>query len=479
MNSVKPILLLLGLFVAGVKTGYGQICMNNTDSVYGLNSISAGGSGQIVSVNIHNAGTTNVGLPPASSANANGLAFSSLSSTFYFFNQCGSGTTEFISYNPLTGSKVPLAIPSAPAIPVAQKVRSGAMTADGFSYYTIYPGATTAQGFPVTGPAFYHYSVGTNAWTLITQSFKDKTGHTVNEIKNLNSGDMAFDGSGNLWIVASNASSYALYKIKAPLPVTPVANVVVDTVLPSRATPGGVSITGIAFNSAGNLFLSTGSYTTPPGVAGNNQLYLMSDPALPLTTVGTLPNGYGDDLTSCAIPYYVLAEEKFSFDVVQHAGSVSINWQNKDEVGLKEYELEYSRDGSDWSVLTTVAPLKGGYDYEHKGCHSGYNFYRLRMDYVSGQIKYSDIRELVIKAGTSLFFGPNPATGNTRLLSDEATGCYSVELMDQAGRIVRNWPTVSSGGTIDLNGLTPGLYIARIRERRKSTEPKIIRIVKQ
>lgn len=481
MNPFKPIFVLCWLILASGVKMQGQICMNNTDSVYGLNSITGSGSGQIVSININNAGTATIGSPAATSANANGLAFCSVSSLFYFFNQCGSGTTEFVSYNPLTGSKVPLAIPASPTpiIPVAQKIRSGAMTADGFNYYTIYPGATTAQGFPLTAPAFYNYNVGTNTWKLITQSFLDKTGHTINEFKNLNSGDMAFDGSGNLWVVVSNAANYALYRIRGPLPVTPVASVLVDTILSSRATPGGVSITGIAFNAVGNLYLSTGSYTTPPGVAGNNKLYLMTDPSLPLTTIGTLPNGYGDDLTSCAIPYYVLAEENFSFDVISSGTGVDVHWQNKDETGLKRYELEYSPDGANWMILTAADTGKGLYAYDHLTARAGVNFYRLKMTFLSGLIKYSVVKEIVIKTGAGLQFGPNPAYGYTRLFTGEQTSTYTVEFTDLAGRVVRSWAAVSSGGVLELEGLKPGVYIARIRERRKMYEAKILRIIKQ
>ena len=158
------IVFVCALQLSGVYIN-AQICLNNTDSLYGLNSITGSGSGQIVSINVHNAGAVTIGSPASGSANANGLAFCSVSNKFYFFNQCGSGTTEFVSYDPLTGSKVPLAIP-VPAIPIAQKIRSGAMTADGFAYYTIYPGATTVQGFPSTNPAFFYYNVGTNSWTL-------------------------------------------------------------------------------------------------------------------------------------------------------------------------------------------------------------------------------------------------------------------------------------------------------------------------
>ena len=69
---------------------------------------------------------------------------------------------------------------------------------------------------------------------------------------------MAFDGAGNLWIMLSKASQYALYKIAAPVPTTAVASVTAKQIIVNRATPIGVSFTGMAFNSAGTLYLTTG-----------------------------------------------------------------------------------------------------------------------------------------------------------------------------------------------------------------------------
>ena len=53
-----------------------------------------------------------------------------------------------MSYDPETGTKISLAIPSGPAIPTSSsgKIRSGTVNKDGTGYYMIFPGATTAMG---------------------------------------------------------------------------------------------------------------------------------------------------------------------------------------------------------------------------------------------------------------------------------------------------------------------------------------------
>ncbi len=298
MKTIR--IFFIVLFIITVRTdGQAQLCLHPTDSVYGLNSITGSGSGQIVGVNVNTAGAAASGSPASSSANANGLGFSQITGLFYFFNQTGSGTTEFVAYNPLTGIKTARAIPSSPALPTATtgKIRSGTVTKNGAGYYMIFPGATTAMGYASTAPAFYYFNIGANSWTLITQSFKDVSNATVTAIQSLNSGDMAFDGNNNLWLLASSSAQYALYRINGSLPTTAVAKVTVDVIVPVTSNPiSGVSFTGIAFNSAGKMYLSTGSCTSPPCTAGYNKLYEMATPGV-LTLKGTLPvNGYGDDL---------------------------------------------------------------------------------------------------------------------------------------------------------------------------------------
>lgn len=463
-----------------------QICTNNTDSVYGLLSLTAAGSGQIVGINILNGGTTIIGSPAATSANANGVGFSSMNGNFYFFNQCGSGTTEFVSFDPLSGLKVSLAIPSTPAIPVTQKLRSGTMNPSGLGYYTIHPGANVAQGYPVTGPALFYYSVGANAWTLITQSFRDISGNNVNEIRTYNSGDMAFDGSGNLWILSSNAANYALYRINAPVPTTAVANVTVDTVIASKPTPAGVSFTGIAFNASGHLYLSTGSYTTAPGVAGNNQLYEMTSPVLPLTNIATLPNGYGDDLTSCATPTLVLPTQQLQLTALQSKENVLISWKNSNETGIYKYQLQYSNDALHWQTITetiagnTSKNADGFYTFQHHNYTAGIRYYRIVQLYTGGSTQYSAVKKLLIKNAVSVTLSPNPASNFLKLSFQNNSGSnsFTAYLYDHTGRRLLSQSVNSNSSTINISPFSNGQYVLQLVNNQQQAV-ELIKFTKQ
>ncbi len=465
---MKTIKLWLSVFflAANSTNTTAQLCSNPTDSVYGLNSITGSGSGQIISININNAGTTTIGTPAASSANANGVGFSQVNGRFYFFNQCGSGTIEFVSFDPLTGSKITLSNP--PLFPTTQKVRSGTVTRGGSGYYFIFPGATIAMGYPATNPALYYYNIGAGTWTLITQSFLDISGNTVAPIRTLNSGDIAFDGQDNLWILSSNAANYALYRLNAPLPTTAVASVTVDTIIPQTATPQGVSFTGIAFNSAGNLYLSTGSYTVAPGVAGNNQLYRMVTASSPLTSIGTLPNGYGDDLTSCVYPIGVLPVLWVNFSATLNAGSVKLTWKVNENENVEGYDVEFSKTGDSWQTIAFITKESIGtgslktYYYSHNGYLQGKNYYRIIQRTASGSKSISSTRTIVTEAYNKIYIGPNPVKDVINLYNKDNASVLLAQVFDKEGKLVYSTIVKQYQQSINVGHLSKGSFVLKL-----------------
>ncbi len=445
-----------------------QYCSNNVDTVYGLNSIIAGGSGQIVGINSNNAGTTLIGVPASGSGNANGVGYCSVDGRFYFFNQAGAGITEFVSYNPTTGSKVSLAIPSGPSLPTGAsgKIRSGTMNSSGMGYYFIFPGASIAMGYPKTGAALYYYSIGTNTWALITQTFVDSTATEVLDITNLNSGDIAFDGDGNLWILSSNTSNYALYKIDAPLPTTPVASLTVSIKIPKKAIPGGsVGFTGIAFNSSGRLYLSTGSYTTPPGNAYHNKLYELSTVTSSLTTIGTLPNGSGDDLTSCTFPRSVLASSFMKFEANPLDGKTQLTWESGEGEDVSGYWVEYGTDSKQLKPIYFVPKKNPGtnetasYYFLHKDIKDGSHYYRIKKITSTSQSLNSDIKRVVIGSTHVIYIGPNPVKEYLLINNINSTVRYIAKVYDYAGRFMYSENVDHLNRSVKIGHLSNGLYI--------------------
>lgn len=479
------IFFLITILISFSNNSRGQICQNASDTIYGLNSITGSGSGQVYGISVSTGGTNAIGSPPSGSANANGMGFSSSDGKFYFFNWVGggAGTTEFISFDPVTGTKTPLAIPSSPALPTSSsgKIRSGAVSDNGVDYYTIFPGATTAMGYPITGPAFYYYNIAANTWTLITQSFKDISGNNVAELKNLNSGDMAFDGLGRLWILCSKSTSYALYRVNAPIPTSPVASIVVDTIIPATPTPGGVSFTGIGFNSVGFMYLSTGS-----GVGvGNNVLYQMTSPTAPLVTIGTLPNGSGDDITSCVTPVAVLPFSYFQFNAKLNGDFVKLLWKTDEPPNLTGYNVEFSTDGMRWKQIGYVdknsSNTEGAKTFSHFTYSNGNNYYRIVQLITGSSAKYSTVQRVIVNGDSKkISVSPNPARDLIRLHGNDGNIISGpVKIFDYSGRVVYSGYLDQNTQAIDIHELVKGYYLLKLQAVAGKESPASIRFIKQ
>ena len=482
---------LLGIsFFLVSFSAYSQLCQNSTDSIYGLNSITGSGSGQIVGINVNNRGTIAIGSPASGSANANGLGFSQLNGLFYFFNWSGAsptaGTTQFVSFNPNTGSKVSLAIPSSPALPTAStgKLRSGTITRDGTGYYTIFPGATSAMGYPITGPAFYYYNIPLNTWTLITQSFKNISGTNVANITTLNSGDMAFDGNNNLWILSSNSTNYALYRIRAPVPTTVQASVTVDTMIAQRAVPtSGVSFTGIAFNSAGDLYLSTGSCSSPPCAAEYNRLYLLTSlVALPTLLTTALPNGYGDDLTSCIYPVGVLPVTWINTNADFQNNAVDLSWRVGENENTSGYDVQSGTDGEHWNTIAHInssgATTEKTYYYTDHNFQSGSIYYRIVQYDFSGKKSFSQIRRVTTVSDNKIYIGPNPAKDVLYVYNRNNNSKYFAQIFDRDGRQVSSSVLNNGEQTISISQLQRGVFVLRLSSSTPGITPESYRFVK-
>jgi len=394
---------------------------------------------------------------------ANGLGFSTLNGKFYYFNKVGTGAApspQFVSYDPVTTALVILPAPPA-TITSSQKIRSGCVNNLGSGYYTINP------IFNPTTPALYFYDIATATWTTVTSSFVTPAAVSLNSMFNtLNSGDMAFDGSGNLWILCSNAAQYALYEIAAPVPTGAVASVVAQQIIAPTATPGGVSITGLAFNSTGTLYLSTGA----GGGAGNNLLYKIVTLAAGLTLVGTLQlNDVGADLTSCSAPLFVLPVSKLlNFTATLHNDAVALSWTALEDESTNGYEIEFSDDGDHWSLLTVVekkyayTSTPAYYNYQYHSYAAGNNFFRIVQSTADGKKNISAIK--LINAGKTqpIAVGPNPAKEMIYLFNTNNGTKYLAQVFDRIGRIVYSKNVDQTQQYINISQLPKGSYILKL-----------------
>ncbi len=436
-----------------------QICQDPADTIYGLST-----TGVIYPINVSVSPLT-IGAPLDSAtdgnapSNSNGIGFSVLNHRFYYFERSAAGGVNpqrFVYYDPTVSPAVVLGR-AAPPFSITNKCRSGCVNTAGNGYYTIDPAAAG-------GPSLYYFNILTNAWTTITTVFKDPSSVNISgTFSSLNSGDMAFDGSGNLWILCSSTTKYGLFKISAPVPTTAQAFVTATQIIaPTTSTPvSGFSITGLAFSSTGAVYLSTGS--------GDNKLYKMTSTLTAPVLLGTLPkDDVASDLTSCSIPMFVLSSSVFvSFETILHK-DVELTWTSTEDAATTGYQVQYSTDGQNWKTLASLQRsdaydgVSATYHYTDRQYLQGNNFYRISQVSANGNETISGVK--VVNTGTDrkIYLGPNPATDQLYVYNRNATAVYEAQVFDQQGRLMYSGILEQGQPGINISRLQKGSYILKL-----------------
>ena len=249
------------------------------------------------------------------------------------------------------------------------------------------------------------------------------------------------------------------------MPTTAVASVTVDTIIPVKSNPiSGVSFTGLAFNSLGKLYLSTGS-----GVgAGNNLLYVLPTAASTPTRIGTLPNSYGDDLTSCSFPAGVLSGSTWEdFTAKLQDNTVKLVWKTDEDEYVTRYEVEFSANGSSWQTIGYIIRSSGSgekiYEYTHSGYNkAGSNYYRVVQVSSNDKRIYSDIRFISGRKDNKFYVGPNPAKDVIYLYNNDITSKQVAQVFDKSGRLVYSAAVDPSLQSINVSNLAKGIYIIKL-----------------
>ena len=454
--KVKPVLLLLFFLVQLLlcKQGYAQLCTNNTDTIYGLTT-----TGQIVAINVQNGLSNTIGAATGTANNSNAIGFSSITGLFYFFNKNGAVPQQFVSYNPLSSALTPLA---ASPITATHVVRSGCVNNLGSGYYTI-----DTVNTPAVHSNLLYYNIGLNTWSTLTSALVDPSNNPIPAIDTLISGDMAIDGKNNLWLLCSSKWNYALYEIKAPLPVSPTATVTVTPVIPVTPIPGTafgkVSFTGVAFNSVGTLYLTLGN-----NVNGNKLFKLTGSSAASLSLIGSITADYGADLTSCVYPMNVLPITWINYSAFLQSNAVVLNWITNEDPAVSEYIIERSIDNIHWEVTAHVAkntsgnPADQNYYYKDYSFSNGVNYYRVIQMENTGSYHISETRELYTGKSKRLSVGPNPVSNNLYLFNRDNTLKYFSQVFDLSGKLISATVINPNQNSIDISHLEKGTYFIRL-----------------
>ncbi len=146
--------------------------------------------------------------------------------------------------------------------------------------------------------------------------------------------------------------------------------------------------------------------------------------------------------------------------------NVVLNWATTAEINSSGFEVQYSRNGTDFPTLTWL-DARGTersetvYTYTHDNPGPGLHYYRLKMVDLDGRIQYSDTRSVLIKPGEGIDIFPNPTTGIIRIHGLEGDNT-SYEVHNVLGQRLK-FGNLDQGQAVDISLLQKGMYVLTLR----------------
>jgi hypothetical protein len=199
---------------------------------------------------------------------------------------------------------------------------------------------------------------------------------------------------------------------------------------------------------------------------------------------------------SFSTPYTVfsttLGSKLAEFNVVKNACNIDVNFVAVEQVNVNRYEIEVSKNGSDFSTLGSVsASSNGRYRTNYAitdAIKSASLYVRLKTVDNDGKVEYSAVRRIAgtCEARRTLVLNvyPNPITTGRDLTINSSEGSfdgkYNVSLLDVNGRLLQVREMQLNNVTnfrFNIGNLASGQYLIRVANTDQS-ESAVVRFQK-
>jgi hypothetical protein len=171
---------------------------------------------------------------------------------------------------------------------------------------------------------------------------------------------------------------------------------------------------------------------------------------------------------------------QFRGEYVKGQGN-KLTWVVTNQMNVKQYELEFSKDGSMFSSIANVGarPFNGSnlsYDNLHRNYINGTNYYRLKTIDNDGRISYSAIVLINVNDKGSVVIYPNPVNDQLTLNYRGASKNIKLEIIDAAGKLMYSKGTaVTNPIIVPVSNLSNGTYILRITDGENVINTKFVK----
>jgi subtilisin family serine protease len=142
-----------------------------------------------------------------------------------------------------------------------------------------------------------------------------------------------------------------------------------------------------------------------------------------------------------------------------------LQWKVSEEVYVKDYEVEVSKNGEPFISAATILPLFANttntYQHNYPLTGTGTWYFRIKQKDLDGKYSYSIIVKLFYGKKGLIVIAPNPAKDFFEIKGSSTLN--SIQLLDASGKMIRSFsPTANN--IYSLQGLSKGMYFIKLVE---------------
>jgi hypothetical protein len=166
-----------------------------------------------------------------------------------------------------------------------------------------------------------------------------------------------------------------------------------------------------------------------------------------------------------------------TFTGVNEGSRNRLDWTTATEHTGDKFVVQRSLDNHSFIDLGTVAANgKGVYQFYDEKAVAGTDFYRLLMSDAQGAEAYSQVVALKVRdaSGFAVEAFPNPAKDQVSIKVDGQQGPNAqLTLTDISGRVIKQMSLIGNTTTLDMQGITSGIYLLRYTDDAHNQTIKI------
>jgi hypothetical protein len=205
-----------------------------------------------------------------------------------------------------------------------------------------------------------------------------------------------------------------------------------------------------------------------------HNLGLSASQVLSVTATQTDPNNNTSEFWACSSP---LPVEFLSLNAFRKGNEAIIQFKVADQVGIKVYVVERSKDGIHFESIGSVNPniesSTLSYQFDDVSPLDGNSYYRIQEIDLDGKSKYSTIVFLSGINDIQVSIYPNPAKDQFFIKSSNVTNT-KVSITNTEGKVVlSDFQLVNEISSIDVSTLSAGVYFVLIEDNLNTLTKKL------